>query len=83
VVRPLTGDAGYLFDHAADLAHDADARRIATHLRVHYAYLGTRLFPDHSEPTTPLLSAGRLIDGGWRVVFRTPSTVVLEAPAVG
>jgi len=73
VVSALSGDAGYRSTPAADPAYDAEVRRIVTRLPVDSAYLGTRLFPDHCEPTAPTLSAGRGIAGGGRIAFRTPA----------
>ena len=73
----LTGDAAYLLEHAADVATDPKARAAAEALDVHYAYLGPRHFPNSPAPA---LTEELLVAGGWTVVQRTPTTVVLEIP---
>jgi len=78
---PLDGDAGYLFSHAASITTDPRAAAAARALHVRFAYAGDRLFPLHDRATTPHLDVDAMVAGGWRVVQRTPTTVVLEIPS--
>ena len=77
---PLDGDAGYLMTHAASVTADPKAAAAARALHVRFAYAGDRLFPLHDRATTPHLDVDAMVAGGWRVVQRTPTTVVLEIP---
>jgi hypothetical protein len=78
---PLDGDAGYLLTHAASVRTDPKASAAARALHVRFAYAGDRLFPLHDRTTTPHLDVDAMVAGGWRVVQRTATTVVLEIPA--
>ncbi|HET7901606.1 MAG TPA: DUF6541 family protein, partial [Candidatus Nanopelagicales bacterium] len=73
----LADDRGYLLQHASAIGSDARASGIASRLRVRYAYVGPRWFPSSPDPW---FTAQSLIDGGWTVVHRNGSTVVLERP---
>jgi hypothetical protein len=77
------GEAGYLFSHAAAVATDPKAAAAARALHVRYAYAGSRLFPLHDRATTPHLDVDAMVAGGWRVVQRTSTTVVLALPGSG
>ncbi|MFN8158387.1 MAG: DUF6541 family protein [Candidatus Nanopelagicales bacterium] len=74
----LRDDRGYLLEHASDIARDERAARIATSLGVRYAYLGPRRFPSSGRPW---FTEQSLTQGGWTVVHRNGTTVVLERPA--
>ncbi|MFN8148315.1 MAG: DUF6541 family protein [Candidatus Nanopelagicales bacterium] len=73
----LDDDRGYLLTHADRITTDAKAAAIASRLGVRYAYVGPRRFPSSPDPW---FTEQSLVAGGWTVVHRNGSTVVLERP---
>lgn len=74
----LVGDSARLLMGAAQFTTDPKVRAAARALDVRYAYLGPGRFPGIG---TPWLTEEALVAGGWTVVQRTPTTVVLQVPS--
>lgn len=73
----LDDDRGHLLTHADRITTDERAREIAARLGVRYAYIGPRRFPSAPDPW---FTERSLVAGGWTVVHRNGTTVVLERP---
>ena len=73
----MDDDRGYLLTHASAITTDARAEAIASRLGLRYAYVGPRRFPSSPDPW---FTEQSLLAGGWTVVHRNATTVVLERP---